>query len=163
MSVLFKSITTALICSLYPLISTSSSANYVTSLFFVLFAFKTSNSTFAGFVLIYSSLTSCLSISVCVHSESINTYNYNSFLFYILIFACTFGFLSLLFYWLEIMYWLWTLVIKILCTMPTWNLQNPLNCLFSCHLVLVYCSSSSSILIYNLWQCIPLCCICNTF
>jgi len=64
MSVPFKSITIMLIFSLYLLISTLSGVNHVTSLFFVPFALNTLNDIFAGFVLIHSFLTSCLSIPV---------------------------------------------------------------------------------------------------
>ena len=56
-SILFKSITTTLICSLCPLILISSSTNLVTSLFLVLSTLKTLNDVSASFVLICSSLT----------------------------------------------------------------------------------------------------------
>ena len=61
-SMLFKFITTTSICFLYLSISTSSSANRITSLFFVLSVLKTLNDLSNSSVLIFSSLTRCLSI-----------------------------------------------------------------------------------------------------
>ena len=77
----FKFVTTASICSLYPLISTSSSANHVISPFFILSTLKTSSDLSIGSVLIFHSLTNCLLILVWVHPESTNTCNHSSFLF----------------------------------------------------------------------------------
>ena len=112
MSIPFKSVTAASIHSLCPLISTSSSANCVTSLFFVLSALKTLNNLFIGSVLIFSSLTNCSSILVWVHSESTSAYSYNSFLFFILILVCMFNSLSLLFLWFRITYQFWDLLYR---------------------------------------------------
>ena len=98
MSMLSKSVTTKLICSLCPLILTSSSIYHVTSSFLVLSTLKTSNDLAIGFVLILSSFTSYLSILVWVHSEFTSIYNCNSFPFYILILVCTFSSLSLSFF-----------------------------------------------------------------
>jgi len=66
--------------------------------------------------------------------------------------------LFLLFHWYGIIYWLWVLVILILCTVSTWDLlQNSSTCLLLCYLcsfLLEYFASSFSTLSYNLWQCI---------
>ena len=104
MSVLFKSVTTTLICSLYLLISTSNSMYHVTSPFLVASTLKTSNNLSISFVLIFSSFTSCSSIPIYVHSESTSAYSCSFFPFDILIFVCTFNSFSLLFLWLEITY-----------------------------------------------------------
>ena len=64
MSIPFKSMTVTSICSLCLLISTSGSANHVTSLFLVLSILKTLNDLSIGSILIFSSFTSCLLISV---------------------------------------------------------------------------------------------------
>ena len=110
-SIPFKSMTTALICSLCLLISTSSGTNWVTSPFFVPFVLKTLNDLSIGSVFIFSYLTSCLLIPVWVHLESTNTCNCNSFPFFVLMFVCTFN----------------SLIV------PTLNLwQNPSSC---CHLL----------------------------
>ena len=104
MSMPFRSMTVASICSLCPLISTSSSATCVTSPFFVLSTLKTSNNLSIGSILIFSFLTSCLLILVWVHLESTNACNYNSFLFFVLILVCMFNSLALLFLWFGITY-----------------------------------------------------------
>ena len=56
--------TATLICSLCPLISTSNSANQVTSPFFILSVLKTLNDFSISSVLILSSLTSYLLIPI---------------------------------------------------------------------------------------------------
>ena len=101
---LFKSVTSVLICSLCLLISTSSSANHVTSLFLVLSVLKTLNAISAGFILICSSLTNCLLILVYVHPESTNIYSYNSFLVCVFTFVYIFSSLFLLFHQCGIIY-----------------------------------------------------------
>jgi len=60
----FRSVTAVLIHSLCPLITTSNSANLVTSPFFVLSALKTSKDLSIGSVLIFPSLTNYSSILV---------------------------------------------------------------------------------------------------
>ena len=85
MSMLFKSITTISICSLYPLISTSSGINHVTSLFLVPSALKNSNTISTGFILIFSSLTSHSLILICMYPEFTSTCNCSFFLFCVLI------------------------------------------------------------------------------
>jgi len=162
---LFKSITTALIYSLCLFISTSSSAYCITSPFLVPLVLKTSNDWFIGSVLIFSSLTSFLSILVYMHLKSTNSYSHNSFLFCILIFACMFSSFFLLFLWFGIIYWFWVLDTEVLYTVSIQDLlQNPPICHLSCHLSLLeYCDSSSSTLIYSLWQYILLCHIYSIF
>jgi len=96
MSIPFKSVTAASIFFLCPLILTSSDAILVISPFFISSALNTSKEKFSSFVLIFSSLTSCLSILICVHPESTSAFNHNSFPFFILTFAHIFSFLSLL-------------------------------------------------------------------
>ena len=91
MSMLFRSITATLICSLCPLIYISSSVDLITSLFLVLFTLNTSNEISAGFFLILSSLTNCLSILVWAYPKSTSFYSHNSFLFCVLILACMFS------------------------------------------------------------------------
>ena len=95
-SIPFRSMTAASICSLCSLISTSSGTNQVTSSFFVPSVLKTLNDLSIGSVLIFSSLTSCLLISVWMYPESTNVCNHNSFPFFVLIFVCMFNFLALL-------------------------------------------------------------------
>ena len=97
MSVLFKLVTTMSIHSLCLLISTLNSTNCIISPFLVPSTLETSNAMSAGFILIHSFLTNCLSISVCVHSEFISTYSHNFFPICIFTFACMFSSLSLLF------------------------------------------------------------------
>ena len=131
---LFRSITAVLIFSIYLLISSSSDANQVTFLFLVLFALKTSNNLGIGFILIYSSFTSCLLISIWVHSKSTNTLSCSFFLFDVFIFVYTLSFLSLLSLFYRIKYWFFRelLCTEVCCTMPTLNLwQNPFSLLFS--------------------------------
>ena len=130
MLVLFKSMTAASICFLYPLISTSNGANQVTSLFFVPSALKALNNLSIGSVLILSSLTSCLLIPVWVQLESTNACSHNSFPVFVLMLVCTFSSLALLFLWFGITYQFWDLLCtKIHCIMPTPNLQqNPSFC-----------------------------------
>ena len=91
MSMLFKSVTAALICSMCLLISSSSSANYITSPFLVLSVLKILNNLSISFILIIYSFTSCLLILVCVQSESTSAFSYSSFLLDILTFVYTFN------------------------------------------------------------------------
>ena len=127
---LFKSMTATLICFLYPLISTFSDVNHVTSPFFVPSALKTSNNLSIGSILIFSSLTSCLSILVQVHPESTNAYNCSSILFFVLMLVCTFSSLALLFHQFGITYQFWELLcIKVCCIALIPNFQqNPSSC-----------------------------------
>jgi len=118
-SVLFKSVTTTLIYSLCSFISTFSSVYYVNSLFLVLLELKTLNDWFIGFILIFSSLTSCLLIPVCVHPESTNVCSCNSFLFYVLTFVYMFSSLFLSFLQFGITYQFWALYTEVLYTVPT--------------------------------------------
>ena len=144
MSVPFKSMTAALICSLCLLISTSSGTNRITSPFFVSSTLKTSNYLSIGSVVIFSSLTSCLSIPVWAHLKSTNACNHNSFPFLVLIFVCIFNSLALLFLWFEITYWFWELLYsKVCCIVPTLNLwQNSSSC-YCLHLIHLICLGSS--------------------
>ena len=122
----FKYITAISICSLCPLILTSSGANLETSLFLEPSILKTSNNISAGLVLICSFFTSCLLIPICVHPESTSAWSCNSLPFFILILACMFSSFFLLFHWLGITYWFWALVTLVLYIMLTQNcLQNP--------------------------------------
>jgi len=98
MSVLFKSITTTSICSLYLLISISSGTNHLAFPFLVLSILKTSNIISVGFILMFLFLTSFLLIPMCVHLESTSACNHSFFLFCVLTFVCTFSSLSLLFH-----------------------------------------------------------------
>ena len=68
-SILFKSVITALVCFLYLLILTSISIYYVTSLFLILSVLKTLNDLFMDSILILSSFISYLSIPVWVYPE----------------------------------------------------------------------------------------------
>ena len=97
MSILFRSVTAASICFLYLLISTSSGAILVTSLFSVPSALNISKEKSTGFVWILLSLTNCSLISIWVHLEFTSASIHNSFLFLVLIFACIFSSFSLLF------------------------------------------------------------------
>ena len=81
MSMLSKFMTTKLICSLCPLILTSSSTYHVTSSFLVPSILKTLNDLAIGFVLILSSFTNYFLVPVWIYPEFISTYNCNSFLF----------------------------------------------------------------------------------
>ena len=104
MSILFRSITAASSCSLCALILISRGAILVTSPFFVLFALKTSNEKFIGFVCIFLSFTSYSSILVCMYPEFTNALTLRFFLFFILIFVCMFSSFLVLLYWLGITY-----------------------------------------------------------
>jgi len=155
------------ICFLYPLISTFSSANHVTSPFFVLSILKNLNDLSIGSILIFSSLTSCLLIPVWVHPESTNACSHSSFLFFVLMLVYTFSSLALLFLWFGIIYQFWELLcIKVHYIMPTPNLwQNPsfchpLLCLI-CLTLLGFSWSSSSIWTCNLLLSVLLCHTCS--
>ena len=159
--------TAAPICSLYPLISTSSGTNHITSLFFIPSVLKTSNDLSIGSVLIFSSLTSCLLILVWVHPESTNVYNHISFSFFVLMLVCIFSSLALLFLWFGITYWFWKLLYtKICCIVPTPNFRQnssscyPLPCLTRLTL-LGFSWSSSSVWTCNFLLNILLCHICS--
>ena len=166
MSMLFESMTTALIFSIYSLIPTFSGTNLVTSLFLVLFALNTLNDLFIGSVLILSSFISCLFILVYVYPESTSALSYDIFLFDILMFVYTLSFLSLLSLCWEMTYWFRDLLyIEVCYTMSTPNpWQNPSLYCFIYHLfLLVHFGISSSVLTYSSLQDIPLYCTCNTF
>ena len=96
MFMLFKSVTTMLIYSIYLLISSSSNMNLVTSPFLIMFVLKTLNDLSIGSVLILSSFTSCLSILVYIHPESTSAFSHSSFLLNVLIFVHMFNSLFLL-------------------------------------------------------------------
>ena len=158
--------TTALIYSLYSLIFTSIGTYHITSPFLVLSTLKTLNDLSISFVLILSSFISCLLILVWVHPKSTSVCSHNFFPFDILMFVYMFISLSLLFLWFWITYWFWELLFtEVLCIMPTLDLYQNSPVYHSSHylFLLEYCSSSSSVLIYSLWQCAPLCCTSNTF
>jgi len=157
--------TAVLICSLCLLISTSISIYHVTSLFLVLSTLNTSNNLFMSFILIFSSFTTCLSIPVWVHPEFTSICSHNFFSFDVLMFVYMFNSLFLLFLWFRITYQFWELLFTVLHTVPTLDLcQNSSVCHPSYYLFLLeYCSSSSYVLIYNIWQYALLCCTCNTF
>ena len=145
--------------------SSFSSTNCVTSPFLVLFVLKISNDLSIGFILIFSSFTSCLSILVWIQPKSISAFSYSSFLLDVLTFVYTFSFLSLSSCWHGIMYWFWELLYtEICCTMPTLNLwQNPPTCCYLHHLNLpVHFCSLSSVLTCNLSLNALLCYIYNT-
>ena len=161
MFILSKSITAASSFSLCPLILISRGATLVTSPFFVPLALNTLKEKFIGFVWILLSLTSCLSIHMCVHLESTSASTFNFLLFFVLIFACTFNsfFLSLV-QRFRITYLLfWEFTWKISCTVPTRDLrQNPIRSCCLHHLILLELFvSSSSVSLYNLWQYAPSC------
>ena len=96
MSILFKSTTTASICSLYLLILISRGVTLVISPFFVLSMLKTSNEKFISFVCILFSLTSYSSISICMHPEFTSALTLRFLLFFIFMFAYMFNSLSTL-------------------------------------------------------------------
>ena len=120
MSVLFKSATATSNCSLWPLILISRSATLVTSLFFVLFALKTSNEKLIGFICILLSLTNCSSITICMHPESTSTFTFKFLPFFV--FTSTRIFNShflLLLQQFRIIYLLWEFTWEISYTVPT--------------------------------------------
>ena len=159
----FRSVTAASICSLCLLISTSNGVNLVTSPFFVLSTLKTSNDLSIGSVLILSSLTNCSLIPVWVHPESTSACSCDSFLFFVLMLVCMFNSLSLLFLWFGIIYQFWDLLCtKVCCIVPTPNLQqNPLI-FHLLSLLLDFSYSSLVVWICNPWLGVLLCHICNT-
>ena len=154
MSILFLSIITTSIFFMCLLISSSSSTNYITSLFLVLFIVKTLNDLNSGSILICSSFINYLSILVWMHSELTSILSYNSFLFdvFIFIYIKSLSLLSLLF---KIIYLFFgeLLCTEICCTISTSNLQQnpPLCCFFYLYYLnyLVYFYSSYSILTYS--------------
>ena len=107
-SVLFRSVTAASSCFLWPLISISKGTTLVTSLFFILSTLKTSNKKLIGFVYILFFLTNYLSIPVCVHLESTNAFTFKFLLFLIFMSACIFNSLfPLLFQQFGMIYLFW--------------------------------------------------------
>ena len=97
-SVPFKSVTAASNCSLCLLIVISRGTTLVTSPFFIPSVLKTSNEKFIGLVCILFSLTSCLSIPVCVHPESTSVFTLRLLPFFVFTLACTFNFFLALLY-----------------------------------------------------------------
>jgi len=128
----------------------TSSVNLVTSLFLVLSVLKTSNNLSIGSVFILFSFTSCLLISIWIHSESTNVFSHNFFLFDILIFVYILSFFYLLSLCWGITYQLRDLLCVEVChTISTLNLwQNTLLCHYLHYLSpLVHsCSLSSTVL-----------------
>ena len=125
-------------------------ATLVTSSFFIPSTLKTSNEKFSGFIWILLFLTSCLSISVCVHQESTNVLTLSFFLFFVFTSAYTFNSLfSLLLWQFGIIYLLWEFTWEISCTMLTRDrYQNPsLSYHFHCLILLgsFYSSLSASL------------------
>ena len=113
----FKSITIASSCSMCPLTSISRDITLVTSLFFVPSVLNTSNEKLIGFIWILLSLTSCLSIPICVHPESTSAFTLSFLLFFIFTSAYMFNSLFLLlFWWFEIIYLFWEFTWEISCT-----------------------------------------------
>jgi len=125
---LFRFITAVLIFSICLLISSSSGANHVTSLFLVPFILKTLNNLNISSILIYSSFISCLLISIWVHSKSTNILSCSFFLFDVLYTHWVFSLCYLFFteYWFfrELLY------TEVCCTMPTLNLWLRNNHIF---------------------------------
>ena len=122
MSVLLKSITTASSCFLCLLISISRSTTLVTSLFFISSILKILNEKFISLVCICFSLTSCSSISVCVHPESTSVLILRFLPFFVFTFTHTFNSLSILLCQFGIIYLLWDFTGEISHTVPTWDL-----------------------------------------
>ena len=91
MSILFRSVTVAFSYSLYLLILISRDTTLVTSPFLVPSALNTLNEKFIGLIGILFFLTSCLSIPVCVHSESTNALTSSFLLFFVFISAYMFN------------------------------------------------------------------------
>ena len=132
MSVLFKSVTVASSCSLYPLILISRGTTLVTSLFFIPSMLKTSNEKLIGLIWILLSLTNCLSVPMCVYPESTNALTLRFFPFFVLTFVYIFNSFSALLCQLGIIYLSWEFT-EISCTVPTRDLyQNPSSCHFLC-------------------------------
>ena len=166
MSVPFESVTAASSYFLCLLISISKCATLVTSPFFVPSTLKTLNEKFIGFVCIHLSLTGCLSIPICVHSESTNTLTLRFLPFFVFTFAHTFNSLSILLCQFGITYLFWEFTGKILSRHGTRNLlQNLVSCLYHLHYLIPPESfiSSLTVSLYNLWQYAPLCHIWITF
>ena len=159
-SILFKSITATFNCSLWPLTSISRGTILVTSSFFVLSILKTLNEKLSGFVCILLSLTSYLSIPVCVHLESTSAFTFKFLPFFIFTFVCIFNsHFPLLFWRFEIIYLFWKFTWKISCTVPTQDHhQNSAPFLHLFHLILLeLCVSSLTVFLCNLWLYALLC------
>ena len=110
MSMLFKSITTALIFSICSLIFSSSSIKELMDRSFKVFnTNKTKNEEVTRFIIL-SSFTSCLLILVWIHSKLTSTLSCNFFLFYIFIFVYTLSSSSLLFLLCRIIYWFFIII-----------------------------------------------------
>ena len=90
-SVPSRSVTAAFSCSVCLLILISRGTTLVTSPFFVPFALKTLKEKSIDFVGIFLSLTNYSLIPMYVHPESTSALTSSFFLFFILIFACTFN------------------------------------------------------------------------
>ena len=165
MSIPFKFITAASSYSLCLLISISKGTTLVTSLFFVSSALNTLNEKLISFVWILLFFTSCLLISICMHPKLTNALTLRFFLFFVLIFACTFNFFSELLLQLGIIYFSWKFT-EISCIIPTWDLhQNPSSYHLLCHLHYLILSepfiSSLTAFLYNPSLCALLCHIWN--
>ena len=120
MSILFKSATAASNYSLWPLILISRGATLVISLFFVLFALKTSNEKLIGFICILLSLTNCSSITICMHPEFTSTFTFKFLLFFVFTSTHTFNsHFPLLLQQFRIIYLLWEFTWEISYTIPT--------------------------------------------
>ena len=162
MSVPFKFITAASNCFLWPLTSISRGTTLVTSPFFVPSALKTLNEKLSSFVCIFLSLTSCLSIPICIYPESTSAFTFKFLPFFIFTFAFTFNScFPLLFQQFEIIYLFWEFTWEISYTMPTWDhRQNPAPFLCLYHLIpLKLCISSLTVFLCNPWLYVLLCCI----
>ena len=160
-SILFKSVTAASNCSLWPLILISRGATLITSSFLILSVLKTLNEKLIDFICILLFLTNCSSIPVCVHLESTSAFTFKLLPFFVFTFACTFNscFPSLL-QQFRIMYLFWEFTWKISCTVPTQDYyQNPaISSCYLHHLIpLESFVSSLTAFLYSLWQCILLC------
>jgi len=163
MSIPFKSITAASSYFLCLLILISRGTMLVTSLFFVPSMLKTSNEKFIGFVCILLFLTSYLSISIYVHSESTNVLTLRFFVF---TFTYTFNSLLTLLHWFGITYLFWEFTGEISHTVPIRDLlQNFVSCpsLHRLYPLILPGSFISSLIAFlcNPWLCALLCRIWN--